>query len=189
MHTVPTRPVDSFSARLVAAAAKRAFDVVFTSQTTYLLQVGTMPVSLSRAAIIAAACSCQFGCIWPCGWCSSVPKWLVRDRLLRWGTHLEPDPVPPSNLDLTMTSTPAGDARAGCCAPRDRSAACTVSAPGYIVRGQAAHHRGRLSRLRRHPYGPVGCGRRVLLCRVRLPSSGDHKQWKLCMTVREAREC
>jgi len=39
LHTVSTRPVDSFSARLVAAAAERAFDIVFTSQTTYLLQV------------------------------------------------------------------------------------------------------------------------------------------------------
>lgn len=39
LHTVPTRPVDSYPARLVAAAAERAFDVVFTSQTTYLLQV------------------------------------------------------------------------------------------------------------------------------------------------------
>ncbi len=39
LHAVPTRPVESYPARLVAAAAERAFDVVFTSQTTYLLQV------------------------------------------------------------------------------------------------------------------------------------------------------
>ena len=41
LQTVATRPVDSFSDRLVAAAAERAFDAVYTSQTTYLLQVRT----------------------------------------------------------------------------------------------------------------------------------------------------
>ena len=38
LHAVPTRPVESYPARLVAATTEHAFDVVFTSQTTYLLQ-------------------------------------------------------------------------------------------------------------------------------------------------------
>ena len=46
LRTLPAAPVASFPARLVAAAAAEPFDVLFTSQTTYLLQARTPVPSL-----------------------------------------------------------------------------------------------------------------------------------------------
>ena len=91
LHTVSTRPVDSFSARLVTAAAERAFDVVFTSQTTYLLQVwpSTGCFVLRSTAPVLGLSDAAFCCIhWTtCSWLRSI--WNVH-----CGNTLQPRPPP-----------------------------------------------------------------------------------------------